>query len=300
MRKPLLTNLVKAFGECAAIYPQVVNLYHVFEKEANKREKITDSTIIYCTGAGIRATAQKFLFNWLVEHNMKWKTVPWVPAQNIQFSDMTMAYGMGTIERKVEEAALKGKSGFSKFLAKRQVKKHSVANMRSAPTKELAGPSRTVFQTGNAMDMISFGKDFGKSGGATAFTGASAEQFALSAPSLADTLSAPFLRKFFGSSFLGSVIPASEISLWEALTEFYTKYNALDAEAAADAQDEMRKDIEQICDKYHNMLKNPDEIKERAKKLKVIFPQFFRPYEMELYATPHAAFEKTLHEKGWH
>lgn len=299
-RKPVLLKLVKAFGECASVYPQLQSLYQVLEKEANKRERITDSAIIYCTGAGIRATAQKYLLSWLVEHNMKWKTVPWVPAQNIMFSDMTMAYGMGTIERKIEEAALKGKTGFSKFLAKRQVKKNAVANVRSAPTKELNGPSRTVFATGNALDMMSFGKDFGKAGGASAFSGAAAEQFSLAVPSLADTLAAPFLRKFFESSFLGSVIPASEISLWEALTNFFIKYSSMEAEAVAEAQDEMRKDIDLICTKYHNMLKNPDQIKERAKKLKVIFPQFFRPYEMELYATAHEAFEKTLHEKGWH
>lgn len=213
---------------------------------------------------------------------------------------MTMAYGMGTIERRIEEEALKGKTGLSKMLAKRQVKKHSVANMRTAPTKELNGPSRTVFATGNAMELMSFGKDFGKVAGATAFDGAAAEQFTLAVPSLADTLASPFLRKFFETSFLGSVIPSSEISLWEALSTFFAKYSSLDADAAANAQDEMRKEIELICDKYHNMLKNPDEIKERAKKLKVIFPQFFRSYEMELYATAHAAFEKTLHEKGWH
>jgi len=186
------------------------------------------------------------------------------------------------------------------MLAKRQVKKHSVANVRTAPSKELAGPSKNIFATGSAMDMMSFGKDFGKAGGAQSFSSRASEHFAPSVPSLADTLASPYLRKFFENSFLGSVISASEVSLFDAFTSFFVKYSSLNAEEVCDGQDEMRRDIEHICDKYRNLLKNPDEIKARAKSLKLIFPQFFRPYEMELYATAHAAFEKTLHENGWH
>jgi len=74
----------------------------------------------------------------------------------------------------------------------------------------------------------------------------------------------------------------------------------MDADKIQESQDEMRKEVLRICDKYHSLLeKNVEEIKEQAEHQKVIFPQFFRPYEMELYATAHSAFEKALHENGW-
>jgi len=298
-RKPILLRLVAAFSGFANAFPSLKPLHTVFEKEANKREKICDSVIVHCTASGIRAIAQKYLFRWLVEHNMKWKSVPWTPVSTIMFSDLTMAYGMGTVERKVEEEALKGKSGFSKYLAKRQVKKHAVANVRTAPAKELAGPSGNIFATGSAMDMISFGKNFAKSGGATDVTDTSVDRFVPTVPSLADTLAAPYLRKFFENTFLGTVLSATDLTLWEALTEFFIKYSSLESDKVVEAQSEMRKDIDTICDKYRSLLKNSDEIKEAAKKAKIIFPQFFRPYEMELYADAHQAFEKTLREKGW-
>jgi len=298
-RKAILMRLVEAFGGFADAFPPLQPLHSVFEKEANKRERISDSVIMHCTAAGIRAIAQRYLFRWLVEHSMKWKSVPWTPVSTILFSDLTMAYGMGTIERKIEEEALKGKSGFSKYLAKRQVKKQAVANVRTAPAKELAGPSKNIFATGSAMELMSFGKDFGKAGGATDITETSTDRFVPIVPSLADTLAAPFLRKFFENTFLGTVMSATDITLWEALTEFFIKYSTMDYDKVAEAQSEMRKDIIAICDKYHSMLKNSEEIKTRAKEAKVIFPQFFRPYEMELYADAHEAFEKTLHEKGW-
>jgi len=299
-RRPILLRLVEAFDLCAKCYPETVQpVQDFFEKVVKDHEKVADSVIVHLTGVGIRATGQKYLFKWLVEHNMKWKTVPWTPAQNVMFSDMTLAFSMTSIEKKIEEEALKGKSGFSKYLAKRQVKKQSVANVRTAPSRELAGPSKTVFATGSAMDMMSFGKDFGKSGGAKDYGSISSDQFSLSVPSLADTLAAPFLRNFFENSFLGSVISTSEMALWEALTAFFCKYSAMKCEDLCEAQDDMRKEIEAICEKYHTLLKNSEEIKERASKQKIIFPHFFRPYEMELYAHAHAEFEKTLHEKGW-
>jgi len=230
---------------------------------------------------------------------MKWKTVPWTPVQNIMFSDMTLVYGMGKIERMIEEEATKGKSGFSKYLTKRHLKKQTVANVRTAPSAELAGPSKTVFATGSAMDLINFGKDFGKSGGAQDLGTAADNDFNMGVPSLADTLASPFLRKFFLNSFLGSVLSASEVTLWESLTEFFVKYSTMDSDKLCAAQDDMRKDIMAICDKYSSLLKNGEEIKKKAQESKMFFPHFFRPYEMELYADAHEAFEKVLHEKGW-
>jgi len=298
-RKPALMKVVKAFQECTSIYTHLQPLQDVFQKECTARGKITDSCIMYCTAAGIRATAQKYLLRWLVEHNMKWKSVPWSPVSTVMFSDITMAYGMGTIEKMIEEEALKGKSGLSKLMAKRQVKKHSVANVRTAPAKELSNTSDKLFATGSALDMMSFGKDFGKAGGAKEWTGTAVDEFTLAVPSFAETLSSAYLRKFFGNNFLGSVAQTTEVTLFNALSEFYGKYSMMTSEKLYEAQGEMRKDIEAIVEKYHSVFKDPAAIREQAKTDKVIFPQFFRPYEMEMFASAHEAFEKALQQKGW-
>jgi len=300
-RKPVMLKLVEAFQETANSYPELKPMAECISKEAHKRDKVPDSAIMYCTSVGIRVSAKRYLLNWLVDHNMKWKTTPWVPAQNILFSDLSMAYGMGTVERMIEEKALKGKSGFSKFLAKRQVKKNSVANVRTAPAMELNGPSKTVFATGNAMEMMSFGKDFGNSAGAADFSTAIADLYTPTVPTLAETLAAPYLRKFFENSTLGTVLSSTEITLWEALNAFYTKYCTMESEDLIGAQDEMRAEIGRICEKYRTLLevKRVESIQNREKKAKVIFPQFFRQYEMELYASAHETFEKHLKEKGW-
>jgi len=39
--------------------------------------------------------------------------------------------------------------------------------------------------------------------------------------------------------------------------------------------------------------------KERAKKQKFLFPQFFRPVEIEAYGKIHTIFEGALRKKGW-
>jgi len=215
------------------------------------------------------------------------------------FSDLSMVYGMGTIEKMIEEEALKGKSGFSKMMAKRQVKKQSAANLRVASSRDFAGPSKTVFATGTALEMMSFGKDFAKCGGAKDFDTTPVDYFVLNVPSLAEILSSSFLRQYFENSFLGTVLSAAEITLYEALTEFYAKYSAMDSDKLMESQDDMKKQIETICDRFCSMLKNAEETKERAQKQKVILPNFFKPNEMELYADAHEAFAKALREKGW-
>jgi len=298
-RRPILLRLVDAFAECVACYPHLQPIQDLFEREVKKRERVSDSVLVYYTAAGIRATAQKYLLRWLVEHSMKWKTAQWTPVQNIVFSDLTLTYGMGTVERTIEEEALKGKSGLSKYLAKRQVKKQSVSHVRTSPAKDLGGLSKTVFATGSAMDMMKFGKDFGKSGGATDTDAIAADRFVITVPSLADTLSAPFMRNFFENSYLISVLSASEIPLWQDLNTFFCKYSTMSSEDVMEAQNEMRKEAERICTKYETILKNVSQIRERLAKQKVIFPQFFRSYEMELYAEVHSQFEKVLQESGW-
>jgi len=302
-RKPILLKIIKAFSECAACYPHLQPLQDFIEKEWPKREHVPDSAIMWCTAAGLRATAQKYLLRWLVEHNMKWKSADWAPVTNIQFSDMTLAFGMAQIERQIEEEAVKGKSGFSKFLAKRQVKKQSVANVRTShatATSGLAGPSKDIFATGTAMELMKFGKDFGKAGGAKEWEDMTAANYTPTAPSIDDTLCSPYLRRFFSDVYLGTVLPSTEIALWDALTAFYSKYTHMECEKLDEAQSEMRKDITEICEKYHAILdKKADALKDKLEHQKTIYPQFFRSVEKELYGERHTAFEKTLREKGW-
>jgi len=61
----------------------------------------------------------------------------------------------------------------------------------------------------------------------------------------------------------------------------------------------MVKEIVAMCDKFKAVLKNPDELKERAKTQKMIFPHFFRRVEIDLYARYHTDYEKNLRAKGW-
>jgi len=294
-RKPLQEKVAAAYGEVANVVPDLKPIHRVFEKEAAQRERLTDSFFTFLSNSIIRAVAKKFFSRWLVEHSMKWKTVAWSPVPVVTFSDMTDVYGMSTIEHKIEEEALKGKSGFSRFLAKRAVKKQAVANVRTAPAAQLAGPSNTVFTTKGAGDMLAFGD----LKGASELKAESGEDGGLRIPTMTETLSSVYLRKYFETLCLSSLLSASEMSLWEALSLFYSKYSVKDDEKIIDAQDEMRSDIEKICDKYQNLLKNSAEIKERAKKLKIIFPQFFRQFEFTMYATQYSEFEKLLRAKGW-
>jgi len=291
-RKPIQEKVASAYGEVAEIVPELKPIHKVFAKEAAQRERLTDSVFTYLSNSIIRAVAKKYFAKWLVEHNMKWKTVAWTPVPNVTFSDMSDLHGMSSLEHKIEEEALKGKTGFSRFLAKRAVKKQTVANVRTTPAKELAGPSNTVFTTKGAGDMLAFGDMKGASelkGGIDSFR----------VPTIAETLSSVFLRKMFEVNCLSAVISASEMTLWEALSLFFTKYSSMDDEKLVESQDEMRSEIEKICSVYQNMLPKPDEIKEKAKRVKIVFPHFFRSYELELYASHYAQFEKDLRAKGW-
>jgi len=294
-RKSIQEKVASAYGEVAALVPALEPYHRVFAKEARERDRLTDSVFAFLSTTIIRNVANKFYVKWLVDHSMKWKTVPWTVVPTVTYSDMTDALGMTGIEAKIEEEALKGKSGLSRYLAKRQVKKQTVANVRTAPAKEVAGPSKTVFTTKGAGDMLAFGG----MKGATELKAEEGGDSSLYVPSISDTLSSAYLRKLFETMCLSSVLSASEISLWEALTKFYTKYSIADDDKLIESQDKMREEIEKICDKYHSMFKNPAEIKERAQKLKIVFPQFFRPYETALYSEHHSAYEKTLRAKGW-
>jgi len=294
-RKPLQEKVASAYSEVDKLVTDLEPIARYFAKEAAQRDRLTDSVFSYLSGSIISAVAKKFYLRWLIEHSMKWKSVPWTPVPSITYSDMTNSYGMVMIEKKIEEEALKGKSGFSRYLAKRQVKKQTVANVRTAPAQDLAGPSKTVFTTKGAGDMLAFGK----LKGASDLKAEQGDESVLYVPSAADTLSSPYLRRLFEAQHLSSALSATDMKLWEALCHFYERYSAMDDDKLIECQDEMRGKIEKICDKYQTLLKKSAEIKERAKKLKFIFPQFFRAYELELYGEYHSAYEKALRSKGW-
>jgi len=294
-RKPLQEKVAAAYGGVANIITDLKPIHRVFEKEAAQRDRLSDSVFTFLSNSIIRAVAKKYYARWVVERNMKWKTVAWTPVPTVTFSDMTDAFGMSSVEAKVEEEALKGKSGFSRFLAKRQVKKQTVANVRTAPAKEYSNNSTTVFTTKGAGDLLAFGD----LKGASELKAESGEGDSLHIPTLTETLSSSYLRKLFETLCLSTALSASEMTLWEALCLFYNKYSVKDDDKLIEAQDEMRSDIEKICEKYQNLFKKSAEVKERAKKLKIIFPQFFRPFEQELYASQHTEYEKLLRAKGW-
>jgi len=294
-RKKLLSKWVSAYGEIAALLPELAPVHHLLEKEVLSRERVTDSVFQMATASILRAVSKKYYARWLVEHSMVWKTTPWTPVQNILYSDMSTTFGMSAIERKIEDAALKGKSGLSRYLAKRQIKKQAISAVRVTPVKSYgSGPSKTVVSTKAAGDALAFGDIKGVSGAK-----GSLDENILVVPSITDTLSSTYLRKHFENSHLGSVLSASDMSLWEALCKFYAKYSFMEDEKLIESQSTMVKDIETLCDKYKALLKNASEIKEQAKKQKMVFPQFFRRYEIDLYSAYHTEYEKSLRAKGW-
>jgi len=297
-RKPLQEKVATAYGEVAELLPELSTISRVFTKEASQRERLTDSVFSFLSSSIIRAVAKKYFYKWVIERSMKWKTTKWNLTPTIVYSELTDCYGMIAVQNKIEEEALKGKSGFSRFLAKRQVKKQSVANVRPAgatSVKDAAATSNTVYVGKGAGDMLAFGG----MKGATDLKAENVDENALLVPSLTDTLSSSYLRKLFEVMHLSTAISASEMNLWEALCKFYTKYSAYDDDKILESQDEMRESIERICSKYQALLKNAAEIKERAKKVKVVFPQFFRQYEIDIYGEHHAAYEKVLRSRGW-
>jgi len=294
-RKPLQEKVAAAYGVIADKHlPDLKPIHRFFAKEASQRDRLTDSVFSFLSNSIIRAVARKYFSRWIVEHSMKWKTVSWSPVPTVTFSDMTDLFSMNAIEKKIEEEALKGKSGLSKFLAKRQVKKQAIANVRTAPAKDLSANSNTVFTTKGAGDMLAFGDLKGASE-----LKADSGESTLLVPTISETLSSTYLRKLFETMYLSSVISASDMTFWEVLCKFYTKYSVKDDDKLIEAQDEMRGEIEKIVDKYQALFKNAGEVKERAKTLKIIFPQFFRLYEEEIYGHHHEEYEKVLRSKGW-
>lgn len=87
--------------------------------------------------------------------------------------------------------------------------------------------------------------------------------------------------------------------MWHGLFAFYKKYDFLTNEKLCEVQDEMLKDIIGFCDKFKSVMPSLEQQKERAKKQKFLFPQFFRPVEIEAYGKIHTIFEGALRKKGW-
>jgi len=199
---------------------------------------------------------------------------------------------MSSVERKIEEAALKGKTGLSRYFAKRAVKKHSVANVRTAPAQQVSDVSSTVFSTTSASDALSFASPRPTLGEVDE----SGEPFGFAVPVLFETLSSTYLRRHFEKNYLRDVLKSNELSLWDALSNFYAKYCGMDDAKLDDAQEEMKKEIEEICKKHHGVLKGASHLRERAKKQKTVFPQFFRSAEVEMYGKHHEAYKKAFLE----
>jgi len=237
-RKDLQEKVAAGYGEVAAIVPALEPYHRIFTKEARERDRLPDSLFSFLSATIIRNVANKYYSKWLIEHSMKWKTTPWTVVPNITYSEITDTVGMAAVERKIEEEALKGKSGLSRYLAKRQVKKQQVANVRTAPSKEVSDSSKTVFTTKGAGDMLAFG---GMKGATELKAESGAES--LFVPLISDTLSSVYLRKLFESSWLSSAISASEMTLWEALSKFYMKYSIADDDKLIESQDTMREEI---------------------------------------------------------
>jgi len=294
-RKQLQVKVADGYAQLAKILPDLEQYSRTFAKEAASRDRLTDSLFSFLSITAVGAIAKKCYLPWLIEHSMKWKTEPWSPVPELLYSDYSTTFGMVFIEKKIEEAALKGKSGFSKYLAKRQVKKQAVANVRSAPAAELGEVSKNVFATKNAGDMLAFGE----LKGATELKAEMEDSSSFVVPTLMDTLVSPYLRNMFTEKHLSTALSATDMDLWNALCEFYRTYCEMDDDKLIESQDEMRSKIEKICDKYQSLLEKADEIKDRAKKAKFIFPHFFRPYEKDIYGELHTKYEEFLRSKGW-
>jgi len=303
-RKPVLDNLCKALGDVAALFPTLQPLHQLVVREASQRERLADSLFPFVSSSVVRTITKKTYPEWLVKNSMSWKTIPWSPVQTILYSDMTGAYDLTSVEKKIKEAALKGKSGIARLLAKRAVKKQSIANVRSThgAAKPIGELSTNVFSSTDS-DLLAFAtpqeNPVFKIEGVTTGEGVKRDEDIFTVPPIADTLSSSYLRVKFGALTLHSVLSVSEFALWNALTHFFNKYSSTDDEKMESAQSEMKKDIDQICDDHNSILPNAIQLKQRAKKQKVLSPQFFRSSEIELYSKHYKAFEHTLHEKGW-
>ena len=298
-RKPTIERVVSAFGDCAVIFPELVSTYHVLVKEIAGRERFSDVVLAHSLYILVRAISKKYFSRWLIEHSVTWKKVSWTPVAEVTFSDMSGIIGTRAIEKRIQEEAVKGKTGFARFIALRKAKKQSIDKIRSKSSQQLIAPSKTVFSSGKAAEIGAFVTPLGKSTQLSPVSCPSSKQPQLPVPSFAETLSSVYLRRLFERSCLSGKLSSAEFHLWEALHDFFVKYSCMDDEELYNSQDEMRRTINSICDKNKHVLKNSAQTKERAKKEKVLFPQFFRPEEIELYTEAFAGFQKSLRDEGW-
>jgi len=284
-RKPLLKKLLGVFAEVVGKFPELAAVNGMLCKEVERRERLTDTIIHALAYYVARTSASHFYSDWLVEHSMVWKSAEWSPVPAIRFSDLRMLVGLNAVQSRIEEAALKGKSGFSRYLAKRQVNKQKISNVRTGRASELKKGGSVILSTG----MVDLG--YAESG--------SKDDNPLTVPSLRDTLSSSYLRDLFGKLCLEICLTTADFTLWEALCAFYKKYESIDNEKLIESQDEMRKEALVICDKFKALIRNSSEVQERIKNLKIIFPNVFRSVEEELYSKHHADYEEILRKKGW-
>jgi len=288
-RKGALDKILAAFKDASVQFPVLQEASKVITKEVSSRERVSDTIVYNLIGIVARCGASVFYKKWLIEHSMAWKTAHWSSLPTAKLSDISMLMGMSAVETQIEEEALKGKSGFSRYLAKRQVKKQSIANVRAA-----ASSSGTNTQPQEApksmLDML---------GGAGMNKSFEDKSTAFFIPSIYNTFSSLYLRKLFERVYLETALNTTEMSMWEAFFEFYKKYVSMSNDELCDAQDNMRKDINELCDKFKALIPNYEAVKEKAKKSKIIFPHFFRPVEMEIYGKLHADYEAFLRKNGW-
>ena len=291
-RKPALKKLLACFADVSEKFPDLKAASGMFAKELEGRERVSDIIINVLFCAAVRSAASRFHKPWLVEHAMVWKTAKWTPATAVRFSELYMLVTLNAVESKIEEDALKGKTGFSRYLAKRHLKKQTLSYVRSSSATHLVGNKSTVVSSGTLSPDAK--EPFSPDSPAS-------PTFAvqLIVPSLQDTLSSPYLRDLFGRTFLATALSASEMTLWEALCAFFPKYQSMQTENIFEAQDAMRSDALKLCEKFKSLIKNSSELKERIKKQKFMLPQVFRPLEEEVYAKYHAEYEVSLRKKGW-
>jgi len=286
-RKPILNKIMGVFAEAAEKFPELAAPSSMISTEVAKRDRVTDCVVATLCASVVRGGARRFYKNWLIENSMVWKTAKWTPAAAVRYGDLFLLVGLNAVESEIEEEALKGKSGFSRYLAKRQLKKQAIHNLRTAPAAELKNSSM-VLNTGNT-----------PRGAGDSDSKASGAAITLVVPSIQDTLSSVYLRQLFTRMYLDTALSTTEVTLWEALCEFFKKYESLENEKLVDAQDEMRQEALDLCAKFKALIRNGSEVTERVKKQKILFPQLFRPLEEELYSKYHADYEAGLRKKGW-
>jgi len=286
-KKASLQKLMSVFSDATTIYPELTATSNLISKEVAKRECVAETVVHSVLASLIRTGAAHFYKKWLVEHSMVWKKSHWSPVAAIKFGDISLIMGMSAVETKIEEEALKGKSGFSRYLAKRQLKKQAIATIRSGASVKLPQEKAIIdTQLGIGKSEMIDPKNIDVS-------------LAAVVPGIDDTLSSPYMRTFFQHAIMEKVLGVEQLELYKALSDFYKKYDVMSNEDLCDSQKQMLGEINEICAKYKRLLPRPDEVKERAKKQKILFPNFFRPVELDLYGRYHTAFEEGLRQKGW-